>query len=150
MKLKEKFILYSNLNKAPPKPEKSIDNFSLIYEKIPSSFFKENPTIGLTSNRKKRPFITIIKKYKKPEFIELSKQMEENEKKIISEINGLKEAIYEHYKEKDKQTNNYGRIKNENYQFSNIYNKIRKEKNKFNTGTYLDYKPFINISNKYI
>ena len=150
MKLKENFVLYSNINKAPPKPEKSIDTFNLIFERIPSAFLKENPMIGLASNRKRKPFITIIKKYKKPEFIGLSKQMEENEKKVISEINGLKEVIYDHYKEKDKQTNNIGRIKNENNQFSKIYNKIRKEKNKFNTGTYLDYKPFINISNKYI
>ena len=153
MKLKEKFILYSNINKAPPKPEKpekSLDTFSLIYERIPSTFLKENPMIGLASNRKRKPFITIIKKYKKPEFIGLSKQMEENEKKVISEINDLKEVVYEHNKEKDKQINNHDRIKNENNQFSNIYNKIRKEKTKFSTGTYLDYKPFINISNKYI
>jgi len=46
--------------------------------------------------------------------------------------------------------NNYGRIKHENIKFSKIYNKIRKEKMKFSTGTYLDYEPFINISNKYI
>ena len=76
--------------------------------------------------------------------------MEDNEKKVISEINDLKEIIYDHYKEKDRKMNNYGRIKNENNIFSKIYNKIRKEKNKFGTGTYLDYKAFINISNKYI
>ena len=45
MKLKKKFILHINVNKAPPKQEKSIDTFSLIYEKIPSSFLKENPTM---------------------------------------------------------------------------------------------------------
>ena len=150
MKLKEKFILHSNVNKAPPKQEKSIDTFSLIYEKIPSSFLKENPTIGQAANRKRKPFITIIKKYKKPEFIGLNNIMEDNERKVISEINDLKEIIYDHYKEKDRQMNNYGKIKNENNIFSKIYNKIRKEKNKFGTGTYLDYEPFISISNKYI
>ena len=150
MKLKKKFILHSNVNKAPPKQEKSIDTFSLIYEKIPTSFLKENPTIVQVGNKKKRPFITIIKKYKKPEFVGLSNHMEDNEKKVISEINNLKEIIYDHYKEKDRKLNNYGRIKNENNIFSKIYNKIRKEKNKFGTGTYLDYEAFINISNKYI
>ena len=150
MKLKKKFILHSNVNKAPPKQEKSIDTFSLIYEKIPTSFLKENPTIVQVGTKKKRPFITIIKKYKKPEFVGLSNHMEDNEKKVISEINNLKEIIYDHYKEKDRKLNNYGRIKNENNIFSKIYNKIRKEKNKFGTGTYLDYEAFINISNKYI
>jgi len=150
MKLKKKFILHSNVNKALPKQEKSIDTFSLIYEKIPSSFLKENPTIVQVGNRKRRPFITIIKKYKKPEFIGLSNHMEDNEKKVMSEINDLKEIIYDHYKEKDRKMNNYGKIKNENNIFSKIYNKIRKEKNKFGTGTYLDYEAFINISNKYI
>ena len=150
MKLKEKFILYSNVNKTPPKPEKSIDTFSSIFEKIPSSFLKENPIIGLASNRKRKPFITIAKKYKKPEYMGLDKQMEDKEKKVISEINDLKEIIYEHYKEKDKQMNSYNRMRNESRQFSKFYNKIKNEKNKFNTGTYLDYKPFINISNKYI
>ena len=150
MKLKEKFILHSNVNKAPPKQEKSIDTFSLIYEKIPSSFLKKNPTIRQASNRKRRPFITIIKKYKKPEFVGLNSHMEDKEKKVISEINDLKEIIYDHYKEKDRQMNNYDRIKNENSIFSKIYNKIRKEKNKFGTGTYLDYEPFISLSNKYI
>ena len=150
MKLKEKFILHSNVNKAPPKQEKSIDTFSLIYEKIPTSFLKKNPTIRQASNRKRRPFITIIKKYKKPEFVGLNSHMEDKEKKVISEINDLKEIIYDHYKEKDRQMNNYDRIKNENSIFSKIYNKIRKEKNKFGTGTYLDFEPFINLSNKYI
>ena len=150
MKLKEKFILHSNVNKAPPKQEKSIDTFSLIYEKIPSSFLKKNPTIRQASNRKRRPFITIIKKYKKPEFVGSNSHMEDKEKKVISEINDLKEIIYDHYKEKDRQMNNYDRIKNENSIFSKIYNKIRKEKNKFGTGTYLDYEPFISLSNKYI
>ena len=150
MKLKEKFILYSNINKPPPKQEKSTDVFSLILGKIPSTYLKENPTVGLAANRKRKPFMTIIKKYKKPEFVGLSKQMEENEKKVILEINDLKEIIYEHYKQKDNQMNNYGRLKNENKNFAKIYNKIRKEKNKFSTGTYLDYEPFINISNKYI
>ena len=150
MKLKEKFILHSNVNKSPPKQEKSIDTFSLIYKKITPSFLKENPTIRQAANRKRRQFITIIKKYKKPEFVGLNNHMEDNEKKVISEINDLKEIIYDHYKEKDRQMNNYGKIKNVNNIFSKIYNKIRKEKNKFGTGTYLDYESFISISNKYI
>ncbi len=150
MKLKEKFILHSNINKPPPKQEKSIDNFSLIFGKIPSKYLKENPIVGIAANRKRKPLMTIINKYKKPEFVGLNKQMEDNEKKVVSEINNLKEIIYDHYKEKDMEMNNYGRIKHENIKFSKIYNKIRKEKMKFSTGTYLDYEPFINISNKYI
>ena len=148
--MKEKFILHNKVNKAQQKQEKSIDSFSLVFEKIPSQFLKENPIIGLAASRKKKAFMTIIKKYRKPELSGLSNQMDDNEKKVLSEVNDLKEIIYEHYKDKDKEMSNYDRIKNENNKFTKIYNKIRKDKNKFSTGTYLDYKPFLNISNKYI
>lgn len=150
MKLKEKFILYSNINKNPPKQEKSKDYFHFILEKIPPNVLIEMPAVGLASNNKKKPYINLIRKGKKPDLINLDKHWNDNEMKLISQINAFKEMFYEHNKERNKQIHNYGKIKLENNQFLKIYKKLKKDKNKYKTGTYLDYKPFINISNKYI
>ncbi len=150
---KDKFSVYNNMNKTPQKPkiiEKYGENMRLIFDRIPKEVLREMPVIEQSKNLKRKPYINGICKSKRPEKNRLDKKMNEQEKKILSEINNFKEIFYNYNKEQDDQMDNFEKIQNENNKFSKIYKKIQKDKNKFNTGTYLDYKPFINISSRYL
>ena len=56
--------------------------------------------------------------------------------------------IYKFNKDKDEQAKNISEIKEDNNIFPKIYKKIRSDKNKFKTSTYLDYTTFLNICRK--
>ena len=141
MKSKGNFIF----SKTPEKTQKSINNSKIIIENIPLTTLREKSIIGKNS---KKPNIYLIKN-RKPDLIKLNKYKDINDKKVNSEIKEIREIIYIHNKDKEKQISNFNKIKKDNKLFSKIYNKIKKDKNKFYTGTYLDYEPFINISIKY-
>ena len=148
-----KFSSYINSNKNSSRPkiiEKYGDNLKSIFDRIPKEVLREMPVIEKTRNYKRKPLMNGIRKNKKPEMIPIDKEMEDSEKKIIYEINNFKEIFYDYNKEQNEQMNNFEKIQEENDKFSKIYNKIQKDKGKFNTGTYLDYKPFINIASRYI
>ena len=150
MKLKEKFILYSNINKTPQKQKKPQNIFNSIFERIPVNIIKETPAIRQASNCNKKQFMNIITKDKKPKPLKIDNKMNDSEKKSISKINNFEKMIYEYNKERNEQMNNYNERKKENVSFSKNYIKLKKERNKFSTGTYLDYKSFLDISSKYI
>ena len=151
MKLKPKFILYSNKNKTPPQNQKKSENsFDLIFERIPAKILDDSPELRNAKLDKKRKYLKIIKKDEKPSITKIDDKINDKDKKVILKINNFKEMIYDYNKENNHLINNYNRRKKENNLFSNVYNRIQKEKNKFTTGTYLDYKSFLDISNKYI
>ena len=147
------FSVYLNNNKTPSRPkiiEKYGDNMKAIFERIPKEMLREMPVIEKSKNFKRKPYINGITRNKKPEANIINKEMDESEKKILSDINNFKEIVYDYNKEQDEVMDNYGKIQAENNKFSKIYKKLQKEKGKFNTGTYLDYKPFINIASRYL
>ena len=153
MKGKDNFSVYFNNNKSPKRPkiiEKYGDNMKAIFDRIPKEVIREMPAIEKSKNLKQKSYINQISKRKKPDINKITKTMEESEKKILSEINSFKEIFYDYNKEQDEQMDNFEKIQDENNKFSKDYNKIQKDKAKFNTGTYLDYKPFINISSRYL
>lgn len=148
MKFKRDFILYSNINKPPPK-EKNIENVcERVYNKIPSQTLEEMPQIRKAFRPEKKPYIMGIKKDSKPEYIRLDNHMSESDIKLFNKINDMKDLVYEIDKEDEDNENED--IVEENEQFSKNYKKLKKEKNKFNRGTYLDYEPFLNISAQYV
>lgn len=149
----DKFSAYNNMNKTPQKPkliEKYGENMRAIFDRIPKEVLREMPVIEQSKNLKRKPYINGICKSKKPDKNRIDKKMNEQEKKILSEINNFKEIFYDYNKEQDDQMDNFEKIQDENNKFSKIYKKIQKDKGKFNTGTYLDYQPFINISSRYL
>ena len=151
MKSKPKFILYSNINKTPPQKQKKAENsFDLIFERIPAKILDDSPELRNAKFDKKRKYLKIIKKDEKPSITKIDDKINDKDKKVILKINNFKEMIYGYNKENNRLINNYNRRKKENNLFSNVYNQIQKDKNKFTTGTYLDYKSFLDISNKYI
>ena len=74
--------------------------------------------------------------------------MSESDVKMFTKINDMKDLVYEIDNEEDDEENEV--IAEENERFSKNYKKLKKDKNKFNRGTYLDYEPFLNISSKYV
>ena len=148
MKLKRDFILYSNINKPPPKTKIINKESNNIIKKIPREDLEEMPQIRKAFQYQKKPYLRGIKSDGKPEYIRLDKQMSESDIKIYTKINDMKEKVFE-VDQGDEDDDN-GNIAEENELFQKNYQKIKKEKNKFNRGTYLDYEPFLNISCQYI
>ena len=148
MKLKSEFLSYSNMNKPPPKI-KIIDKqpISLI-KKIPPEDLEEMPQIREAFQFQRKPYLRGIKNNGKPEYIRLNKQMSESDIKIYTKINDMKEKVFE--LENGDEDDNNGNIAEENELFEKNYQKIKKEKNKFHRGTYLDYEAFLDISCQYI
>ena len=130
--------------------EKYADYKKSIFEKISKYKLKEVPGIEKSASYKSRPYINLIRIDSKPEINKIDKDMDKSGKKMLSGINSFKEILYNYNKDKDEQMDNFDKLQKENNVFSKVYNRIQKEKNKFSTGTYLDYKAFINISRKYI
>ena len=153
MKGNNNFSAYLNNNKTPSRPkiiDKYGDNMKAIFERIPKEILREMPVIEKSKNLKRKPYINGISRNKKPEANIINKEMDESEKKILSDINNFKEIVYDYNKEQDEVMDNYGKMQAENNKFLKVYKKLQKEKGKFNTGTYLDYKPFINIASRYL
>ena len=146
MKSKGNFTFYKKINKTPEKTQKSINNSKIILENSPLTTLREKSLIGKNNNKSSIYQI----KNRKIDLMKLNKDNDINDKKVISEIKDFKKIIYIHNKDKVKQVNNINKIKKDNKLFSKIYGKIKKDKIKFHTGTYLDYEPFINISIKYL
>ena len=153
MKGKENFSAYLNNSKTPSRPkiiEKYGDNMKAIFDRIPKEKLREMPVIEKSRNFKRKPYINGINKNKKPDINRIDNELDSKEKKILSDINNFKGIVYDYNKEQEEAMNNFEKIQDENNKFSKIYKKIQKEKGKFNTGTYLDYKPFINIASRYL
>jgi len=106
------------------------------------------PKIRKAFKPEKKPYLNGIKKDYKPEHIKIEKQMSESDVKMFTKINDMKDLVYEIDNEEDDEENEV--IAEENERFSKNYKKLKKDKNKFNRGTYLDYEPFLNISSKYV
>ena len=146
MKFKRDFILYSNPNKPPPKFKSTDNELKSVFERIPNEDLIIMPQIRKAFQPEKKIYLTGIKKEGKPEYIKLDDHMSENDIKIFTKINDMKEQVYEI----DNADEDNEDIIEENEKFSKNYQKLKKEKNKFHRGTYLDYEPFLNISSKYI
>jgi hypothetical protein len=126
------------------------DNLKSIFARIPKEVLRKMPVIETSKSFKRKQYINGISKKKKPDINRINKEMENSEIKILSDINGFKERFYEYNKDQEDQMENFEKIQEENDKFSKVYKKLQKEKGKFNTGTYLDYKPFINIASRYL
>ena len=153
MNRKENVVVFSNISKTPSRPkmlEKYGDNMRAIFDRIPKEVLREMPAIESSRNFKRKSYINGISKNKKPDINRIGKKIDKSQKKFLSEINGFKERFYEYNKDEEDQMQNFAKIQEENDKFSKIYKKLQKEKEKFKTGTYLDYKPFINIASRYL
>ena len=146
-------IFYNNKNRPLSKAKiigKNPDCKKSIFEKISKYKLKQAAGIEKSANYKRKPYINPIRIDSKPEINKIDKELDKSGKKTLSEINSFKEILYNYNKDKEEQMDNFDKLQQENNVFSKVYNRIQKEKNKFNTGTYLDYKAFINISRRYI
>ena len=149
MRLKKDFILFSNINN-PPKREKSEEDnhSSSIFKKIPTKILEQKPEIRKAFKPDKKPYINRIKKEAKTEYIKLDNNMNDKDVKLFSKINDIKELVYENDKENEELVDET--IVEENEKFEKNYKRLKKDKNKFNRGSYLDYEAFLNISNQYV
>ena len=146
MKLKRDFILYCNSNKPPPK-EKTFDKENIL-KKIPAQTLEENPQIRKAFQFDKKIYLNRIKRGLKPEHIKIDKQMSDSDIKMYTKINYIQDVVYD--LDKDDDNKELEDIAEENEQFSKNYKKLKKEKNKFNRGNYLDFPAFLDISSKYV
>ena len=147
-------LVFSNSINTPLSNAKIFEKYEIykksLFENISKYKMKEVPGIEKSANYKSRPYINLIRLDSKPEINKIDKSMDKSGKKMLSGINSIKEILYNYNKDKEEQIDNFDKLQKENNAFSKVYNRIQKEKNKFKTGTYLDYKAFINISRKYI
>lgn len=134
--------------KSSPKQNRAKHNLKNFLKKIPPEVLDEMPEIKDAFDPGQKPDISIIKKGEKPEYIRLNKQMNFSDIKLFTKINEMKDLVYEINNEDYKEDLN--NISKENELFEKNYKKIKKEKNKFHRGTYLDFEPFLYISSRYV
>ena len=134
--------------KSSSKQKRTKNNLKNFLKKIPPEILDEMPEIKDAFDPGQKPDISIIKKGEKPEYIRLNKQMNFSDIKLFTKINEMKDLVYEINNEDYKEDLN--NISKENELFEKNYKKIKKEKNKFHRGTYLDFEPFLYISSRYV
>ena len=153
MLTKPPFILYSKISSPPKLKSKSQENYrnniNSIFSRVPESVIRQKPEIEKIIYPEPKVVFDVINNDKKPKKIELSNKMREPLKKRITNLNSFREILYNYNLEGKAHLKNFSDIKEENDKFSNLYKKIEKDKNKFNTGTYLDHEYLIGIANHY-
>ena len=151
---KQAFNLYfnSNFSKTPTKLNFINKSYTLksLFNRIPKNILEETPEIVKAINPSQKPYFTGIKGNQKPEQTQVKGLIEDSTKKIIDSVNDFKEMLYDFNQDEEKQMKNASEIRKENINFSKIRKKILKNKSKYNTGTYLDYEAFLDISSRYI
>ena len=151
MKCKPPFLLYSNINSKKIRPklsEKYGNKLKLIFSKIPEDVVKKNPELEKIVNPQPKIYYDVITS-KKPQLIEITSNMRDSQEKVVTNLNSLREMLYDFNQEEEELLGNFSDIQEENNKFSKNYKKIQKDKNKFSTGTYLDYDYLIGIAGKY-
>ena len=153
MKDKPPFILYSNYNKSLSARSSSSrrfrNNVNLIFTRIPKDILENSKEIKKIVFKERKPVYEIINFNKKPNEIKISNDMSDQTQKNLENINSFRENFYEFNKDEQELLENAASVKKENDIFGNQYHKIQDIKNKFKTGTYLDYDYLIPIANRY-
>ena len=153
MKCKPPFILYNNIqnsyNSKASKSQKYDNKLNLILSRIPENIIREKPEIEKIVYPEPKVTFDIITNNKKPKMIKIANNMGEELKKKIENLNTFKEMLHNYNINESEQLGSFSDVKDENNKFSNIYKKIQKDKNKFNTGTYLDHEYLIGIASNY-
>ena len=153
MKDKPPFILYSNYNKSLSSRSQSSkrfrNNVNLIFARIPKDILENSKEIKKIVFKERKPVYDIINFNKKPIEIKISNDMSDQTQKNLENINSFRENFYEFNQDEMKLLGNAASMKKENDIFGNQYHKIQDIKNKFKTGTYLDYDYLIPIASRY-
>ena len=153
MKCKPPFILYNNIqnsyNSKMNISQKYDNKLNLVLSRIPGSVIREKPEIEKIVYPEPKMALDIITNNKKPKMIKITNNMGETLKKKLENLNSFKEMIHNYNINENEQLGSFSDVKEENNKFSNIYKKIQKDKNKFNTGTYLDHEYLIGIASNY-
>ena len=152
MKTKPPFLLYTNINNTkklkPNISEKYGNKLKLIFSRIPEKIIRKNPELERIAYPEPKVTYDIITD-KKPQKIEISNNMRESQEKVITNLNSLREMIYDFNQEEEELLGNFEDVQGENNLFSKNYKKLQKDNSKFSTGTYLDHEYLIGIASKY-
>ena len=119
-----------------------------IYQKIPIKELKKKPEIEKLVFPEPVVIYRGISKNKYSEKMKIPKDLTDDKKKKINSLNEFKEKLFRFNKNEKADEKNV-EIKKENNKFSKDYDQLMKEKNKFSTGTYMDYEYLIKIANHY-
>ena len=136
------------ISELKPNFENSRIKLRKIYKKIPINELKDKPEIEKLMFPEPVVIFQGIGKMKFSEKMRIPKGLSEKNKRKINSLNEFKEKLYEFHKS-EKQDEENAKIKKDNEKFSRDYDRLMNEKNKFSTGTYMDYEYLINIANHY-
>ena len=152
MENKSSFILSNNNSKYLKRASSSKiirNEMNKIFSRIPNDILKNSEELKQLVFKEKRPTYDIININKKPNKIKITHDMSDQQQNNIKNINSFREDIYEFNKEENSLFENFSKIQKENNIFGNQYHNLKIMKNKYKTGTYLDYNYLIPIGNKY-
>ena len=153
MKDKPPFLLYSNFNKSISSRASSSkrfrNNVNLIFNRIPKDILENSQELKKIVFKERIPVYDIINLNKKPNEIKITNDMSDQAQKNLENINSFRENFYEFNQEERELLENAYSAKEENDSFGNQYHKIQNIKNKYKTGTYLDYDYLIPVANRY-
>ena len=119
-----------------------------IYQKIPIKELKKRPEIEKLVFPEPVVIYRGISKNKYSEKMKIPKDLTDDNQKKINSLNEFKEILFQ-FNKNEKADEKNKEIKKENNKFSKDYDQLIKEKNKFSTGTYMDYDYLIKIANHY-
>ena len=119
-----------------------------IYQRIPLKVIKQRPEIEKIMFPEPLVIYEGISKIENKEKMKIPKGLSESKEKKLISLLEFKEMMHKFNKQEQIYIKNEP-IKKENQIFSNNYENLLKQKNKYNTGTYLDQDFLIPIANRY-
>ena len=128
--------------------ESSKEKLRKIYDRIPFRELREKPEIEKVIFPEPRIMYQIISKFKKSEEIKIPKGLEEPNQKKLNSLNEFSKKMLQFNKNGIIDIKNE-KLKEETIKFLKNYDNLLKDKNKFNTGSYVDHEYLVDIANQY-
>ena len=128
--------------------ESSKEKLQKIYHRIPYKELRGKPEIEKIIFPEPHIMFQIISKFEKSEEIKIPKGLREPKLKKINSLNEFSRKIYQFNKDELTDIKN-GDIKEETTKFLKKHYSLLKDKNKHNTGSYIDHEYLVDVANQY-
>ena len=130
------------------KIELSKEKLRKIYHRIPFKELRERPEIEKVIFPEPRIIFQIISKFEKSEEIKIPKGLEEPKLKRLKSLNEFSRNMLRFNKDEITDIKNQ-KLKEQTRKFLKNYDNLLKDKNKYNTGSYVDHEYLVDIANQY-
>ena len=119
-----------------------------IYDRIPFKELREKPEIEKVIFPEPSVIFQVLSRLKKTDDIKIPKGLEEQKQKKLNSLNEFNSILFKFNMDEIAALSN-NKLKEETIKFLKSYKRLLKDKNKFNTGSYVDLEYLVDIADQY-